>query len=74
MKRIAKKAKITKRVHPHAFRHSHASQLAAEGVPINVISMQLGHSGSAITSRYIDHINPTEVIEVARNREWKIQD
>jgi site-specific recombinase XerD len=68
--RMARRAGIDKRVHAHGLRHTHAAQLASEGVPINVISKQLGHSNVGTTSRYIDHIAPQQVIDTMRNREW----
>ena len=71
LKRKAVKAGIDKRVHPHGLRHTHATELAHENVPINVISRQLGHSNSAVTARYIDHIAPADVIDMGRNRQWK---
>ena len=40
----------------HAFRHSHASMLIREGIPINLISERLGHSTPAITLRIYSHI------------------
>jgi site-specific recombinase XerD len=70
MPRLALKAGVDKRVHPHGLRHTHSTELAAEGVPINVISRQLGHSSSAVTARYVDHIAPSRVIEVMRQRTW----
>jgi site-specific recombinase XerD len=70
LKRLAAKAGIDKRVHPHGLRHTHFSELAEEGVPINVISKQAGHSNSAVTARYIDHIAPASVIAMGRAREW----
>ncbi len=70
--RLARKASILKRVHAHGLRHSHAAQLAAEGVPINVIQRQLGHSNVATTSRYLDHIAPQQVIEAMRGRTWDL--
>ena len=39
-----------KLVHPHGLRHTHAAELAAENVRINVIQAQLGHSNAAMTS------------------------
>jgi site-specific recombinase XerD len=70
MKRLARKAGIDKRVHAHGLRHTHAFELAAEGVPVNVISRQLGHSSSAVTARYIDHVAPQDVITMGRARAW----
>lgn len=62
------KAGIEKRVHPHGFRHSHAVELAAAGLPINVISVQLGHAHSSTTSRYLDHLSPEAVVNAVRSR------
>jgi site-specific recombinase XerD len=68
--RLAGKAGIEKRVHAHGLRHTHAAELAREGVPMNVIQMQLGHSNLGTTSRYLAHIAPAEVIRVMQGREW----
>jgi site-specific recombinase XerD len=68
--RLARRAGIEKRVHAHGLRHTHAAELAAEGVPVNVIARQLGHRSVATTSRYLDHIQPTQVIETMRGRDW----
>ena len=67
----ATRAGITKRVHPHGMRHSHAAALAAEGVPINIISKQLGHRRSSTTSEYIDHIaGVTAASAIAQRPRW----
>lgn len=70
LKHLARKASIDKRVHPHGLRHTHASELAREGVPVHVIRRQLGHSNLATTERYIDHLTPMDVIEAMQVREW----
>ena len=70
--RLARKAGIEKRVHAHGLRHTHAAELAREGVRMNVIQAQLGHSSLATTDRYIRHIEPQEVIEAMRAREWEL--
>lgn len=70
--RLACKAGIEKRVHPHGLRHTHAAELAAEGVPLNIIQAQLGHSNAATTSRYLEHIAPTQVIEAMKKRRWEV--
>ena len=69
--RLAKRAGIQKRVHPHGLRHTHAAELACEGVPLNIIQAQLGHSNAATTSRYLDHIAPQEVLKTMNRREWR---
>ena len=70
LKRMAQRAGIAKRVHPHGLRHTGASELRSEGIEIGVISKQLGHRSIATTSRYLDHINPKVVIETMRKRSW----
>ena len=70
--RLAKKAGIEKRVHPHGLRHTHAAELREEGVDIAIISRQLGHSSIATTARYLDHIAPQTVIDTVRAREWEL--
>ena len=67
--RLARRAGIEKRVHPHAFRHTHAAELAREGVPVNVIQAQLGHSSLATTSRYLAHIAPADLIRAVADRD-----
>ena len=42
--RLARKAGIGKRVHPHGLRHTHATELAAENVSLLDIQTQLGHA------------------------------
>jgi integrase/recombinase XerD len=70
LKRLRDRAGIEKRVHPHGFRHTHAFELAMEGVPMHVIQRQLGHSNLATTARYLDHLAPAQVIEATRGRAW----
>lgn len=68
--RLAAKAGLTKRVHPHGMRHSLAFDLAQQGVPIHHIQRQLGHSSAAETARYINHLRPGAVIDVMRHHAW----
>lgn len=39
-------------VHPHRFRHTHATELVESGVPIEVVADMLGHSRTDITRLY----------------------
>ena len=50
------KAGIKKNIHPHIFRHTHASLLAEAGTQLEVISQRLGHSSSNITRKIYLHI------------------
>jgi site-specific recombinase XerD len=70
MQRLAVRAGIEKRVHPHGLRHTHAAELAAEGTPMNVIQAQLGHASLAVTDRYLRHVAPTALIHCIRQRDW----
>ena len=70
--RLARKAGVEKRVHPHGLRHAHAAELAAEGVPVNVVQQQLGHGSLATTDRYLRHIAPAERVAAMRAREWAL--
>lgn len=68
MPRLARKAGIEKRVHAHGLRHTHAAELAMEGKPVNLIQAQLGHASLAVTSTYLAHIAPAQLIEAMRSR------
>ncbi len=70
--RLARKAGIEKRVHAHALRHTHAAELMREGVPLNLIQRQLGHRSVATTSRYLDHLQPQEVVDAMQKRDWSL--
>jgi integrase/recombinase XerD len=70
LSRLAARAGIEKRVHPHGLRHSLAFDLAQRGVPMHVIQAQLGHSSLAVTDRYVRHLMPADVVDVMRHREW----
>ena len=67
-KRLAADAGIEKRVHPHGLRHTHAFELINEGISLNVISAQLGHSTPLTTHRYVNHLNPKVVIDLISAR------
>jgi site-specific recombinase XerD len=72
MQRMAKRAGIDKRVHPHGLRHTHAAEMMREGIPANLIQRQLGHSSMQTTSVYLSHLEPAEVIDRIRAREWAL--
>lgn len=63
-----KNAKITKDVNFHSLRHTHASQLAMQGVELLVIARQLGHSDSRMAERHYAHLAPNYVAERIRAR------
>ncbi len=65
---LARAAGIHKRVHAHGLRHTHASELRAEGVDIAVIKRQLGHRSLMTTIEYLDHIEPQSILRVFTDR------
>lgn len=63
-------AGIEKRVHPHGMRHSAAFHLANTNVPVHRIQRQLGHKNLQMTSNYISHLSPQDVIDAMEQRTW----
>jgi site-specific recombinase XerD len=70
--RLADKADIEKRVHPHGLRHTHAYELMTEGVPVPIIQQQLGHTSLATTDRYVSHLAPVDLISHMQQRDWSL--
>ena len=73
-KRLAKKAGLDKRVHPHGLRHSGAVHLLDEGHNVVVISQQLGHSNLATTNTYLNHLKPADVVAAMQSRPGWVED
>ncbi|MEQ9567457.1 MAG: tyrosine-type recombinase/integrase, partial [Pseudomonadales bacterium] len=61
-----KVAKIKPAIRFHDLRHTHGSTLAMKGVPMAVISAQLGHSDTRMTERHYAHLSPSYVAETIR--------
>jgi len=68
--RLAAKAGISKRVHPHGLRHTFAAELAREGVPVNEIQAWLGHKSLHTTTVYLNHVAPVDLVRRAQARAW----
>jgi site-specific recombinase XerD len=60
--RLGPRAGIDKRLHPHGLRHTFAVELEHAGTPVTVISKLLGHSSTAVTSRYLDHLTNAQAV------------
>ena len=69
--RLAEKAGLDKRVHAQGLRYTHAAELAAEGMPAEVIQAQLGHESLASTDRYLRRTSRQERISAVQRREWQ---
>ena len=63
--RLAERAGIPKRVHPHGLRHYFAATLAQVGTPLPAIQVALGHASLAVTSVYLARIHPQEHLDAA---------
>jgi site-specific recombinase XerD len=68
LRRIGARAGIEKRVHPHGLRHTHAVDMAYEGVPMPTIQQQLGHDRLSTTDTYLRGIAGADLAEMARSR------
>jgi site-specific recombinase XerD len=64
-KRLAAKAGVEKRVHPHGFRHGWALGQVQAGVSLNAIQALLGHGSLHTTSVYLSHIAPAAAVAEA---------
>jgi hypothetical protein len=56
---MAKKAGFAN-IHLHSLRHSHASQLLSQGVPLPTVSKRLGHADASITAKVYAHALPED--------------
>jgi integrase/recombinase XerD len=61
-KTAARAAGITRRVTPHALRHSYATRLLEGGVDTRVVQILLGHVNIATTAIYTHLTEPTRVL------------
>jgi len=67
--RLSVRAELDKRVHPHALRHTYASELQREGHSVLHIMRLLGHANLRTTSIYLAEVGTTaELVEVVRKR------
>jgi site-specific recombinase XerD len=72
LKRLARQAGIERRVHPHAFRHTFAVEMARAGMPAPLLQRLLGHSNLGTTTTYLASLSPEEAIEIIRKRDdWE---
>lgn len=68
LRTLAAQAAVRRRFAPHQLRHAHAVELAREGVPVNIIQRQLGHTDLGTTSTYLQGIDPSEIVNAVHAR------
>src|SRR5436853_642299 len=64
--RRCERAGIVPEIGFHVLRHTHASILAMQAVPMAVIARQLGHSDTRMTERHYAHLAPNYVADTIR--------
>lgn len=67
--RLALRAGIERRVHPHALRHTFARELWEEGKDLLTISRALGHRSLKTTAVYLESIGACDVVDRTIERE-----
>lgn len=60
------KSGLTKRLHPHALRHSYATHLLSSGANLRVIQTLLGHESLVATEKYT-HLSLNQLYHVMEN-------
>jgi integrase len=68
MRDACRRAAIEPAVGFHVLRHTHASILAMQAVPMAVIARQLGHADTRMTERHYAHLAPNYVADTIRAR------
>jgi integrase len=59
-------AKIKPAASFHILRHTHASHLAMQGVPMPVVAAQLGHADTRMTEKHYAHLSPGYIADTLR--------
>lgn len=66
MVRASEGAAIKPAANFHGLRHTYASTLVREGVPLQIVAAVLGHSDVRITEKHYAHLRPDHVADVIR--------
>ena len=66
--RLAERAGLSTRVHAMGLRYACAAEMAAEGVPTEVIETQLGIRPQSSVARYLPQPDTAEVVAAMRRR------
>ena len=70
--RLARRARIAKRVHPLALRYANAAELAEEGMPAGMIDRHLGVAPVGGARRYRRQVSEADVAAAVAERPWSV--
>lgn len=70
LKKWCKRAEINKNITLHSLRHTYATNLAREGVPINVLRDSLGHSNIETTNTYLHTTEEERMRAMEGTNKW----
>lgn len=70
--RLARRARIRKRVHPLALRYANAAELAEEGLPAPMIDRHLGVAPVGAARRYRRAVSEEDVAAAVAARAWEL--
>jgi len=70
--KLAKRAGLARRVHPHAFRHTFAVEFYSETKDPYLLMLALGHTSLSTTTKYLRTIGATEVIQATAARRFSL--
>lgn len=70
IKRVAKRASVTGRFNPHAFRHGWAKEALRGGADLGTVSQVLGHSSISVTHDFYSHWEHSELGDRQRQFSW----
>jgi integrase len=68
LRRLAAQAGVRRRFAPHQLSTLTPIEMAHEGIPLPIISRQLGHAHLGITSIYLQGIDAREIVETVHHR------
>lgn len=69
IKSTAKKALMTKRIHPHVMRHTFATALLDNENDLRTVQALMGHSSISTTERYL-HSNDDRMVQAVRSLQF----
>lgn len=66
LKEACERARIAPAASFHALRHTYASHLAMNGVPLPVVAANLGHTDTRMVERHYGHLAPSYIADTIR--------